>query len=261
MALSHPFLLHGIFAVSALHLSLPMARQNPDRDELIKAAEYHQSEAIKIFTPTIGNLTPSQYDATFALSNLLVSIALTFPLVHSSVTGGIPHVLDEFIQVFAFVRKTTEFSSCIMESVKGGEIGQLTLLEPTRARLSEPIQSRLSTLHRLITAHILDPNYRHAFQDTIDGLANIFARMYSGQEIFSASFLWMAQTPVLYFNQLRDRDPLALVILAHDCIVLHHMSQHWWIQSWGRQVLEAIRTALGPSWRGHIAWPLEAIGI
>ncbi|KAK1149353.1 hypothetical protein N8T08_006576 [Aspergillus melleus] len=261
MALSHPYLLHGLFAVSALHLSLPMTSQNPDREELIKAAEYHQSEAIRIFTPIIGNLTPSQYEATFTLSNLLVTLALTFPLVHNSVAGRIPDVLDELIRVFAFVRKMTQFYAYIIESVKDGEIAQLTSFEETRASLPDTIQSRVSALHELNITHILDPNAHLAFRDTIDRLASTLARMYSGQEIFSAGFLWMAQTPAQYFDRLQDRHPLSLVILAHYSIVLDHMNQYWWIQSWGRQVLEAIRSVLEPGWRVHISWPLEVVGI
>ncbi|KAI9043302.1 uncharacterized protein KD926_003832 [Aspergillus affinis] len=261
MALSHPYLLHGLFAVSALHLSLPMTSQDPDREELIKAAEYHQSEAIRIFTPIVGNLTPSQYDATFTLSNLLATIALTFPLVHNSVAGRIPDVLNELIRVFAFVRKMTQFYAYIIESVTHGEIAQLTYFEVTRASLSDTIQSRVSALHELNTTHILDPEAYLAFRDTIDRLASTFARMYSGQEIFSACFLWMAQTPAQYFDRLQDRHPLALVILAHYCIVLDHMNRHWWIQSWGRQVLEAIRSVLEPGWRVHISWPLEVVGV
>lgn len=259
IALCHSFLLHGIFAVSALHLALPMSRQDSDREELIKAAEYHQSEAIKIFTPTIGNLTPSQYDAAFLLSNVLVIIALAFPLVHNSVVGRIPDVLDDLIRVFAFVRKMTEFSMHITESVKDGEIGQLTSLEATRPTSSETIQSKVSALHKLSASQGLGSN-DHAFHDIIDRLANLLARWDGGQEIFSASFLWIAQTPSFFFDRLQARCPLALVVLAHYCIVLDYMSQHWWIQTRGRQVLEDIRSALEPNWQSHIAWPVDVVG-
>ena len=87
-SLSHPCLLNGVLALSAMHL-VTKTGDEPRRTALIKAAERYQGRAISMLAYVIGNLNPSNCNATFCLSNILVICAWGFPLI-AHVTQATP---------------------------------------------------------------------------------------------------------------------------------------------------------------------------
>jgi hypothetical protein len=104
-ALSCPYLLHGIFAVSALHLALSSDCPEKEQQVLIEDAEHHQSEAIRMFTEIGDQLGPSENVESFALSSLLIGSAFAFPLAVATRCRTRASPLDELIGVFMLIRK------------------------------------------------------------------------------------------------------------------------------------------------------------
>lgn len=53
---------------------------------------------------------------------------------------------------------------------------------------------------------------------------------------------------------------MALVIVAHYCILLNRLKEHWWIEGWSTKVMGAIWRELDENWRPSIQWAMDEIG-
>lgn len=68
LAFEHPFLMHEILSLSALH----MAYNRPENASIYRhAAAIHHAEALPIFQAQLANLTPENCNACFAFSCIL----------------------------------------------------------------------------------------------------------------------------------------------------------------------------------------------
>ncbi|KAE8147987.1 hypothetical protein BDV25DRAFT_159198 [Aspergillus avenaceus] len=259
-ALSCPYILHGIFTVSALHLALSDECDGIEQQALIEDAGHHQSGAIKMFTNPSDVAGPSEHLESFALSSLLIISAFAFPLVISRRSQAKSNPLDELVGVFMLIRKMINFSTPIMDGVKKSELSGLFLLEDVESSPSESSQRAIASLHELLST-VCSPSHENyeVFTRTIDRLEKLFSQLDSKYETISGSFNWVCDVPAAYIDLLQEHDPLALVILAHYCVVLHQLRKRWWISSWGRLVLDAVVETLSPTWSSSVAYAIHAI--
>jgi hypothetical protein len=81
---------------------------------------------------------------------------------------------------------------------------------------------------------------------------------------WSISLRFAMNVPESLIGRIRSREPLALVILAHYCVLLHRAPVRWWAVGWGSKVLEAVCHCLTGKervWRERIAWCTAAVGV
>ncbi|KAJ6078069.1 uncharacterized protein N7446_001005 [Penicillium canescens] len=258
LSLSHPFLLHGVLALAALHLTLTSAEET-EQEDLIRAAEYHQSEAITFLTPALTNTTSSTCDAAFSLSLILVIFTFGFPLAVGPTYGS--NSLDDIYQVLMFTKRMMTFSVGIYESVKNGEVGGLAVLEDSGFEPSDSTLSTLSALCELnMQAQRADAAHDYdTIQETIQRLEVPLASLNHGEGLPSI-FMWIFLTPTAFFDLVSKRDPLALIVLAHYCVPLHYHRANWWLSSWGYRVLDIVYNTLDSHLRPSLTWPICEIG-
>jgi hypothetical protein len=77
-ALSHPFLMHSILALSALHLSRTGPRQSR-RALYLNLAVAHQSQALALFCEILRDINKHNARAVFAFAEIVVVYAFGFP--------------------------------------------------------------------------------------------------------------------------------------------------------------------------------------
>lgn len=78
-ALEHGFLMHGILAISALHLAHP--KSGEDQKDYIRVATAHHNEGLAMYRSELQNITTFNYSACIAFSNItmMCSFALSRP--------------------------------------------------------------------------------------------------------------------------------------------------------------------------------------
>jgi hypothetical protein len=76
-ALSHPFLMHGILALSAVHIA--RTRDDHRRPTYLNTAVAHQNQALTSFRGLLNDINDSNTKAMFALSSVVVVYAFGFP--------------------------------------------------------------------------------------------------------------------------------------------------------------------------------------
>ncbi|PYH78803.1 hypothetical protein BO82DRAFT_341731 [Aspergillus uvarum CBS 121591] len=285
-ALRCPYLLHGLLAISSLHLALqqPISpTQHHHTSSLITAAEHHQSAAITLLMQALPSTT-NRKTTTFALSCLLIGFAFAFPLATAKPTSPghptikhnqnhNPNPLDDLLNIFTHIRKMMAFSTPTIPHLRTTEMGDLLHLRLNHndpnlpPALSQPSHQAITTL--LQHLHNSSPTSSNSeeypiYQTTITHLAHLLAERDDDtpRDLVSASFLWICSLPTGFLDLLRRRRPLALVILAHYCVVLHALRQRWWIAGWGRQVFQTVYDILEgeeEEWRVTLGWACREI--
>ena len=76
-------------------------------------------------------------------------------------------------------------------------------------------------------------------------------------DVTSLALSWVVRIPELYISMVSRREPVALAVLAHFCLLLNRMEKVWWISGLGRHLLQDINRTLGKAWEPHISWPLQ----
>jgi hypothetical protein len=62
-----------------------------------------------------------------------------------------------------------------------------------------------------------------------------------------------------YINLLRERRPIALLIYAYWCTIMHQGPSRWFTQGWARRAAYASMSNLGADWDAWLEWPRFAL--
>lgn len=265
IALSYPFLMHGVLALSALHLAY--LNKGGDRvNEYDELAAGHQTLALALFRKELVNITPSNSAALFVFSSIATVLAFASP----QITGM--HSLspiDEMLQISTLCRGIAEILQTSRGWLENSSDSWVTDMLSNRNRslnmqpLPADIEAKLSPVYKLnadLTRTGLNIQEAVACEEAISALSHSFQQLNSGYYDLTV-FRWPIVIKPVLFTLMRDRRPMALVALAHFCILLHEVSDRWWVEGWPRILLQSIHDQLDMSWREHIRWPMEALGL
>ncbi|KAJ5280616.1 Protein of unknown function DUF3468 [Penicillium angulare] len=263
LSLRFPSLRHGLLALSALHVA--GTSTSPERKwRYLAAAREHQGLALAgINISGTQEFTDSQCDAHFALCGVLMVFSFAYCLIDDDVEDEErPDILDEFLEVFQLTRWLVGAMVMTLERVTTGELYSLVRPDETRPRMPNMSRLVISSLQRRNETEALrdSSHEKETFNETILHLSNSLEQLMNGGEPKDFAFCWCFHIPVRYPELVAERNPFALVILAHYAVVLHHLRDSWWMGDWGIRLLKEIVDELEPEWRDLIAWPADAMG-
>ncbi|KAH8805910.1 hypothetical protein F5884DRAFT_680921 [Xylogone sp. PMI_703] len=262
-ALDHPFLLRGILALAAFHLSRLKPAQST---EYIVKASTHQDLAIFEFRPILQKISASNCLAVFLFSGVLA--LETFASMRSSLDSNIGS-LDGMLHCIHLVRgiemSLTAWMPTIQMAEASGiicfpgceqiEYADVTLLDYE----TKLVFSQLDNLCGCVS----DPGAASAYAHAVKTMRNIFATVENPKtrSTVAITAYWLYQISHTYVLLLRERVPEALVVLAHYAVLLHRHDSYWYFDGWGRQLVRVIGDVLGPSWNVHLEWPRRMVGL
>ncbi|KAJ5278889.1 hypothetical protein N7478_004261 [Penicillium angulare] len=256
--LKEPFLMHGILALSALHLAY--LRQDGRRVMWLDLAIAHKNTALSMFTAQLQNIALSNAKAMMAFASLAFAFSLASVLNVDSEEDG--PSLSSLTDVFYLARGV----QAVMVTKEGflRESNFAPLLSIFRPEVTIPMDT-LGALDQL--EHLLiqcsqagglgSPSYIRE----IESMRGLLPFTYDKPTSMTMAGGWAIRLTQDYFEDLQSQKPLALVVLAHYCVFLHMARENWCISSWGRRVFLDIRDHLDPVWHPHIQWAsLNIIG-
>jgi hypothetical protein len=59
---------------------------------------------------------------------------------------------------------------------------------------------------------------------------------------------------------ISEREPRAIVILAHYCVLLNMIDSFWFMDGCAARVLSQCRSDLSQQWDPYIEWPFSIVG-
>jgi len=286
MSLAHPFLLSGVIAISALHLATLL----PSRKyELMNLAMTRECAALPLFRESINNPNADSIHASFAFAGAVVYYMMALP--DGLNTGRevdrcrIPNRYDRYPHWFHTIRGQMAFLAKHFDELKKGPFAPLLRCEPVPNYPSDnPDDEHLTKLEGMLQhPPSLDPLASLSstppsscssptdllFQDArkveickealIELRTSLVLTHPSNEALFGEASLriWAGLISQDFVELIYERDPRALVILAHYCVLLKRNDRVWYIRGLGPGMLRNIWQVLGEEWRCWIQWPME----
>ena len=260
LGFKHEFLLRGILAASALHLSYlhPEYKQSYD----LKAST-HQGLALTLFQETLSHVDESNCQALFAFSCLLVIIAFA-----SSSKKDASDLQTDVLHWFHLLRGgnsvLTMHRETLANSLFSSLLNEMKHTENTSAHKVKDAD-RIIGLIKVCCLSEHDAEVSQAYALAIHDLLSTFIQASMlrnrGEASLLASFVWPVNLSPKYLELLTEQQPEALVILAHYCVLIQWCDedQEWFVAGWARFMLDTIKASLPEDWLPSIAWPDNTI--
>ncbi|KAL5359223.1 hypothetical protein BJX96DRAFT_55718 [Aspergillus floccosus] len=259
-ALQQPFLLHGILAVSALHLSF---RTNGDTQaHYLRTAHTHRQHAHGGLSQALRALGDSNCNAAFAVTSMLTVFSFALPLAGRSIPTAIHSTLDELCHIMRHTQQSMNSVCEIIHWVGRGELHALVECDETAPRMPDTSRLAIMALARTNeTLALQSPRHdKCVFDRALDALGHSLDQLARGGELLVSAFRWIVQVPPRFIELVCERHPFALVILAHYAVVLHLLRERWWVGDWGARVIQAVGRSVDWEWRKALGWVLDATG-
>ncbi|KAL8870447.1 MAG: hypothetical protein Q9174_003516 [Haloplaca sp. 1 TL-2023] len=275
MALSCPYLRHGLLALSAMHSSrLELAQYH--QIMYFAAARTHFGKALNAYIPQVKITSEESCPSLFAFAIIVPILSWSFlQTIDMDLHGNA--FLDQFIGVWNFLlgaaavahggRRWIHQSSMssmvtmrhldnvISELAPSPRIALQALLDriEQQGTAINPSDDRIYTLP-------LDPAVEtKIYRNSIEMLSNSFPTAAGEPARLGATIGWPVFIDPDFLRLLKQYDPMALVITAHYGAALHAFSGFWWLKGLGSRLTEAIYQVLGEGYRPALEWSLQQV--
>ncbi|KAH8703536.1 hypothetical protein BGW36DRAFT_288420 [Talaromyces proteolyticus] len=289
MAFHHRFLLHGLFAVSALQAA-HAGSDNPR--QLVDYASEHQTISLRLYQLAIPNADEDQYDAVFALSILIFIYAIAMTGDEYGETG----MLDwKWIRLARGIR---DVSDGRFEKIKRGPMSLLIFEEdhkrtraseenidnpPSNQQLPSSMSHSLPFLGELWQGETplfdLTETDRKTFDESFSFLRHTYSttamqryKMMTENNALSESeyadahdllvaeaFFWVFNVSERYIELLEQHHPIALILFAHYAILFGDICQAWFSERSSQSMVSRIWAVLDKKLRKWIEGPVAAL--
>ncbi|OAX77750.1 hypothetical protein ACJ72_07948, partial [Emergomyces africanus] len=260
-SLAHPFLLHGVLALSALSLAYRSrgTALNVYRRPYITVALGHHSRAVGLFQQE--NIDETNFKAIILHSILLTIFAFGSPQLPTSSPTNTCRPVDQFHLVLLLSRGMQQ-AFCTATDWIDDEFKIIVKPDDYTPCLPDDAKAALWKLRQINEKYELYTVYneKNAYSGTIDQIQFTLERIHGGARRPNPAVTWAVKVPPLYLELMRAYKPMALVLLAYYCVILHHLRGIWWVDGWSVPLLRAIWSSLDDEWRKPLRWVLDVTG-
>jgi hypothetical protein len=278
LALRHKYLMRSILALAALHLSVLRPKH---RDLYVYLASLHQHHALSSFR---AEAKPDKV-AAFMFAGFVMTYGFGMPKTPGSL--GLTDSKRGAAEWVSLIRGARSLVETSHEEIAASPFKDLmyvpwyhTLLFPPEPTHDVEVDTRLKDLLYLCSSPLTPPSSTPGdstsprsespvsdidrsvvYRDTVIALQKCFHLMYtlpSTECKIGPLLCWAAILPADYLPLLSNHEPIALIILAHYCVVLTRVDV-WWLDGWPTHLIDTIESLLGSTWNYWIQWPLSMI--
>jgi hypothetical protein len=269
IGLEYPFVFHGIIAISALH----MASLVPNRkQELHKSALAQESVALPSFRACFSSPNKDSIHPIFAFAGAIVYYIMASPDEVGRKGGRcrIPSRNDEYPHWFQAIRGLMALLANHWERLCRGPFGPLLLDNPVPDySLRNTDDEQLEKLEGMFPSPTDSSTSLEAKQDAhkieicreaLTELRKVYQLIAIRTRLSNEAWfrVWIGNISQEFVELIFDRDPRALVILAHYCVLIKRHDHVWYLKGLGPGLLENIRQAIGDEWQSWIEWPIKS---
>ncbi|EXK38456.1 hypothetical protein FOXG_12966 [Fusarium oxysporum f. sp. lycopersici 4287] len=275
IASRHPFVMHGILSLAALHLAYRKERTK----ESILAAIRHHNTSLQGFRDNILHVTNDNSEGLFVSSAL--NIIYIFGMLGrpsrsdtAEVDSSSPTTRALGSEWIPMIRGVRAVLHRVYDHVRLGPLGPLLELgnwneldmdrellpedeylyqiQETWA-LSEQNETYNEVLQVLRRCFLYASQFKMMDKQTLE--------KWSYNRSWAAPLVFLHWAPDEYFMQLQQRQPPALILFAYFGALLHDLNDFWFLEGWGRDIVQIINEQLGSYWRPWMDRPRQAVGL
>lgn len=289
LAFAHDFLMHGILAISAMH----MANMRPaEQSSLSVIAANHQDIGLQEFRSELGSMSSQNCDALFAFSILVIfyipasseSMISEDKTTSSFLNGNLFIAILDWIRLLRGIQGVADRGRQWLEN---GPMAPLMVHSSWRREV-EPADERSKTEDQYLasldqlwvgTAKYTEQEREEAklYDRALLDLRQAFARMSIARSTSDqcgwctdttigdhiprliACFIWYLNMPNEFFALIEQKRPIALILLAHHAIVFKRMDALWWLEAAPVKVVNSISAILPTKYYAWIDWPSREV--
>lgn len=262
LALSHAFVMHGILAISAVHLA---TLQRQRRTELAQRAAMAEHMALTSLNELVSASQGKDIHSVFAFAGFLPPYLLAQSQWLDVPKGRIPSQNDGRPHWFLMLRGLVGLLSRNWADLTKGPFRPLLIRTATPIdRSRNPDDDHLSAIYPLLQAKVSASSEVKDILNTcrvaLDELRRVAALPYSPCKTLGHTavlWIWPGAVSDCFVQLIYERRPEALVILAHYCVLLKKLNSCWYLEGVGDAMLSTIEKLLGAKWKPHITWALK----
>lgn len=297
IAFEHKFLMHGILAVAGLHVSV--TRQT-EKDDLSILAANHQDLGLKGFRSALENFDSENCHALLAFSILVVCYIIASAgtrLNPNLSTGSFLNdvLLAAVVDWVRLLRGTDHIARRGRTWLEQGPLAPL-LVDGLWCQATKPAdeKARREDEHLASLQQLWQPGSPSSIQgisgeeadiydEALHGLREAFGRMSqatlptndctwcyqkpaeSGRphtciSPIIAGVFWFMQVPNEFFEMLEQHKPVALVLLAHQGVLIKRLGNLWWNRTPAFKVASSVYSTMPSEYCAWLEWPFREIG-
>jgi hypothetical protein len=261
-ALSQPFLMYGLTALSAFHLahkSKPDQCHNGISDNAIwiALALKHQTKALEYFRSSLLDVTEQNCHDLFALANFLIIMSLTSSSF-ASTRSDLSMVIA--LEPLLLIRGTGEMLTLTFTWINVGPMARLirghVLVLPPDHVLPAAVAMRFTQLKSML----IETDSIEA-QEALSSLQEIYHEASYSQVAIETNpgivWKWAGTVSDNFVSLLKSSHPGALVVYAHWVILSQSLNDEWHFRGWAERALREISHVLDDAWKQWLVWPEE----
>jgi hypothetical protein len=267
MAISHPALMHGMLALSAMHVAY--LRSN-ECSKWVELACKHQDTALTLFRSALSTVNEKSLEPVFALSIILCISSQSYSKFAVATHQGGTVPIDDFVEPLLHSRGAHRLVNMATNSISSGPLGPLLKSVPegnTSGDSSYLTPSAVDQFRRLNDAveklQSEGSRTKMTLRCALQTLADIYsavikARIRGNSQHPAAMWKWPNMVSQDYIDLLQANHPMALIIFAHF-VILSRVFDEWFLLGYGDRAVLSISDTLPASWRSFLRWPEDQL--
>ncbi|KAK1966354.1 hypothetical protein LY78DRAFT_54949 [Colletotrichum sublineola] len=253
IAFANDFLIHGILAVSAIHI----AHCYPEkRAEYATISARHQHVALSKFSPVVTEIGEKNADA-YVLHAICIFLLNTYSIANPS---G-PIVPRDIAQSFILLQGIQSILTLPFahRNISTGPLARWLYQGGVEPAVAGDYSSKIDNLLNL-TRGMAPSDDTTTCQSALEGLKITFAAVSTPQHRAGLVWRWAVSLPQAFLDLISQNHPMALVILMYYAALVHALERNmWYLCGWGQNVASVLEKAIQEPWKEWIQWPLGCI--
>ena len=261
MAKGSEYLMHNVLALSAIH----NAHIRPYHQQRYRSlAAYHQCKAANGFRLAVQELSPKNAGAVCASAGINILSELGFSLCPDATDSQSIDPIQDLLTKFALIRRTVTLWRSSLPLLENKYSSSVFFKQDERCTPNTTLAEVPIALKNLQT-HVedlpLETDERETYERAVLLLILEFRTILTQPRDFGQILRWSILVDSPFLELVSMRRPMALVILAHYCVIFHHATTRWCLKGWAEKVFYAIKASLDQSWTQYLDWGTEAIEV
>jgi hypothetical protein len=254
-AQTHPFLMHCILSISALHIA---AGEMSKRSTYGQLAVHHYSLALNLFRKSTKDITQSNVRSVSA-SIVLIGLISVAQINICAIPSD--HTVENLLSPIFTIRRSANFFGSVLNRVNTKEMD----LEPPHMNkvpyfLACPKVCQAMRGLRALTNDLNDGSpeslaLRQAVQYLHLSYGFTSTRPFSWQRML----FWPRAVSDTFMDLLQQQNPISMVLAAYWAVPVYYAPYRWFMDDWPGRLIMTVARELGDQWAGLLAWPLEQI--
>ncbi|KAL3492089.1 hypothetical protein BJX62DRAFT_203545 [Aspergillus germanicus] len=257
------YLMHGILAISALQQAQLYPAQ---KEHFLALSSSHQAEGLETFRTLLQNVKPENWPSMFCYASLVVYYTSALP-VRLGVTD-LPDPISNVVELFTVIKGIDAVLAPFIPSLRKSFLAPLAY----SVWLEDPVLGNRRPPVSLLPEDTLEQiNLVREFSETLDMATEehndysiALSRLESAVRQINLAgpsveagmaYIWPFGLPKSVTTAIQEKRPLALIVLAQFCVLLHLLNNYWFLRGWGKQLLVEIGKQLSSTYAHWLEWP------